>query len=188
MLERTAILPNLERANLLLDVLERLTPAERFGDESEQSRFFGIFRLLSACYAVIADDLLILSAFEIHAKAVLLKSGYVIHEIRKPAALKSRQRERPIHVRTIRAAIRSGDSVVFAHTTLGIKTLLQSKYITRYPVPLDATIALEEVRTRRNYVHFAEPYAWGVDRNLLELVAHLNKAIPTSSYTQKRRR
>jgi hypothetical protein len=186
MLQRTAILPSLSRANLLLDVLERFTPAERFGDESEQSRFFGIFRLLTECYEVIADDLLILSALEIHAKATLLKAGYVIHDIRKPTALRQRQKERPIHVRTVRANINKGEDVVFAQTTLGVSTWLQQRYVRFYPLPAGAVNALAEVRRRRNFVHFAEPYTWTVDRNLLELVGHLNNVIPQIRVRTKR--
>ena len=177
MLQRTAILPSLARANLLLDVLDRFTPAER-SDESVQARFFGVYRLLTECYEVIADDLLILSALEIHAKATLLKAGYVIHDIRKPRALNQQQKDRPVHVRTVRAFVNKGGHVEFARTTLGIGVCLQPKYIRHYPLPAGAATALAEVRRRRNFVHFAEPYFWTVDRDLLELVGHLDETIP----------
>lgn len=186
MLQRTSILPSLSRAHLLLDVLGRLTAAGDFGDDSEQ-RFFGIFALLTDCYEVIADDLLILSALEIHAKVMLLKAGYVIHDIRKPATLRKRQKDRPIHVRTVRALAKKGDDVVFAQTTLAIGTLLEQKYIKHYPLSPSAATALAEVRRRRNLVHFAEPYSWTVDRNLLELVDHLNGVIPQIRIRTRRR-
>jgi len=74
-------------------------------------------------------------------------------------------------------------------TALGITTLLRESYIKHYPVTSGALMAFNEVRRRRNFVHFAEPYVWGVDRNLLDLVDHLNRAIPlVATHRRSRRR
>lgn len=187
MLQRTAILPSLSRAQLLLDVLDRFAPPEHFSDESEQSRFFGIFALLTECYEVIADDLLVLSSLELHAKATLLKGGYVIHQIRKPAKLKQLQETDPVHVRRVRARAKNGDEIVFGQKTIGIATWLKPAYMKRYPLPAGAAAAVDEVRRRRNFVHFMEPYTWTVDRNLLDLVSHLDQVIPRMRMRGKRR-
>jgi hypothetical protein len=176
-LERTAILPNLPRARLLLDVLDECRPTAT-GSEGAHERFFGIFRLLMELYESIADDLLVLSAIELHAKAVLLRAGYVIHEIRKPSSLKQVQRSTPVHVRTIRAKLRKGEEVRFSRTTLGIRSLFDDGYIKHYPMTATARAAIADVRRRRNLVHFFEPFAWSIDRGLLELVEHLNFTIP----------
>ena len=74
--------------------------------------------------------------------------------------------------------LKRGDDVLFARTTLGIATLLENPYIKHYPLSQNALAAIVEVRRRRNLIHFAEPYSWAVDRNLLELVGHLNHVIP----------
>jgi len=187
MLERTAIVPNLARAHLLLDVLERLGPTSH-ASETQQSQVFGIFGLLTECYTPVADDVLVTAAFEIHAKAKLLNAGYIIHNIRKPAHLRKRQKDQPIHVRTVRAMMKRGNDVLFDRTTLRITTLLQESYIRHYPLSAVALIAFDEVRRRRNLVHFAEPYTWGIDRNLLELVDHLNGVVPLFPKPARRRR
>ena len=186
MLERTAIVSNLQRAYLLLDVMESLQHSPQVG-VSQESRVFGVFALLTDCYSYIADDLLVAAAFEIHAKAKLLKAGYVIHNIREPVHLRKLQKKQPIHVRTVRARMKQGDNVLFDRITLGIATLLEARYLSHYPLTPGALGALGEVRRRRNLVHFAEPHSWAVDRNLLELVEHLNRDIPPFRKRQRRR-
>ncbi len=178
MLERTTILPTLSRAKLLRTVVDRSNANLNMHDEAEREELFGIFRLLTECYEPIADDVLVISAFEIHAKATLLRSGYVIHEIARPRSLSKRQRESPVHVRTLRAAAHAGELPQFKQTTVGIDTLLKNAYRKHYAVPEKASLALQEVRRRRNFVHFAEPYVWSVERELLELIEHLSAVIP----------
>jgi hypothetical protein len=177
MLDRTTIVPNLQRAKVLRDVLDVFGTGDHL-NELEQQRVFDVFSLLTGCFEPIADDVLIISALEIHAKAELLRKGYVIHEIRHPSRLRKQQKDAPVHVRTVRAAIRKGEQVVFNHGTIGISVLLLDKYLKHYPIPPNAVAALAEVRRRRNFVHFPDPYAYGVDRSLIELVQHLHNVIP----------
>jgi hypothetical protein len=187
MLDKTTILPNLARAKILRDVLDVFWTGDHLNNEPERQRVFDIFSLLTDCFEPIADDILIISALEIHAKAALLRKGYVIHEIRRPSRLRQQQKHTPVHMRTVRAAIRKGEQVLFNQTTIGIGLLLVDKYLKHYPLPPSAAAALAEVRQRRNFVHFPDPYAWGVDRNLLELVQHLDVAIPRIKVRAKRR-
>ena len=176
MLSKTKIVPNLARASMLLDVFEHLPPAE---DAASQERMFNVFHLLSDCYEPVADDVLILAAFEIHAKAQLLRRGYAIHEIHTPSDLKRTQRRSPVHVRSIRALGRRGTPPVFTDKTIGISSLMAPNYFRIYRLPsVAAETALEEVRRRRNFVHFGEPYTWALDRALLNLVSHLERVIP----------
>lgn len=178
MLDRTAIVRNLQRAKLLVDVLDVFWTGDHIDNELERQRVFDLSSLLTDCFEPIADDVLIISALEIHAKAELLRKGYVIHEIRRPSRLRKQQKDRPVHVRTVRAAIRKGEQVVFNQFTIGISILLLDKYFKHYPVPPTAVAALSEVYRRRNFVHFPDPYTYGVDRSLLELVQHLHAVIP----------
>jgi hypothetical protein len=186
MLDRTTIVPNLQRAKILLDVLDVLQTGDHHDNELELQRVFDVFSLLTDCFEPIADDVLIISALEIHAKAELLRKGYVIHEIRQPSRLRKQQKEKPVHVRTVRAAIRKGEQVVFNQGTLGIGLLLIDKYLKHYPVPPTAVAALAEVRRRRNFVHFPDPYGYGVDRGLLQLVQHLHTVIPPIKIRRRR--
>jgi hypothetical protein len=178
MLERSKILPNLARANLLLDLLDFCRKGGHVLDDAEHQRVFDVFSLLMECYQYIVDDLLVVSAFEIHAKAVLLKSGYVIHQIREPKKLRKIQSKAPIHVRTVQASSKRGEEVRFQSYSLGIGVLLQEKYLQHYPLPSGTDAAIAQAKTRRDTIHFAEHYPWAVDRNLLKLVEHLGSAIP----------
>jgi hypothetical protein len=187
MLERTTIVPNLQRAKVLLDVLDVFWTGDHLNNELERQRVFDVFSLLTDCFEPIADDVLIISALEIHAKAELLRKGYVIHEIRHPSRLRKQQNNTPVHVRTVRAALRKGEQVVFNQGTIGISLLLLDKYLKHYPVPPAAVTALAEVRRRRNFVHFPDPYTYGVDRSLLELVQHLHNVIPPIKIRTRRR-
>lgn len=88
LLTRTRISGNLSRAKTLRKLIDRsLTAAAHDDDEAVMDRF-ELHYMLTDCYDVMVDDLLLLSAFESHAKATLLGSGYVVHEISTPAALR----------------------------------------------------------------------------------------------------
>jgi len=76
MLDRTTIVPNLQRAKVLLDLLDVFWTGEHLNNELERQRVFDVFSLLTDCFEPIADDVLIISALEIHAKAELLRKGY----------------------------------------------------------------------------------------------------------------
>jgi hypothetical protein len=177
MLERSTILPSLSRAKVLLDLLDLCRKGGQVHGDAERQRVFDVFGLLMDCYQLIVDDLLVIFAFEIHAKAVLLKAGYVIHQIRKPKALRSLQSESPIHIRTVQASSKRGEEVGFQPHSLGIDLLLREKYLQHYPLPSGGAAAIAEVRKRRNTIHFVEPYVWAVDRSLIQLVEHLESAI-----------
>lgn len=186
MLDRTTIATNLKRAKMLLDVLDVFWRDDLVVDEPARQRAFDIFSLLTECFEPVADDVLIISALEIHAKAELLRKGYVIHEIRRPGRLRNQQKQKPVHVRTVRAAVRSGEAVLFNQGTIGVSVLLADKYLKKYPVPSSAATALAEVRRRRNFVHFPDPYAYSVDRSLVELVQHLDTVIPRITEGKRR--
>jgi hypothetical protein len=177
MLERTTILPNLWRAKVLLDVLD----AQRSSANS-----IDLFVLLTDCYDAIVDDLLILAVVEIHAKAQLLRGGYAIHEISAPAALRKQQKTSPVHVRALRAASRRGQNVTFRANTVGISVLFEKEYRRRYGLPDALLGAVAGVRQRRNFVHLTEPFGWSLDRELLDLVEHLNAVVPRQKLRARR--
>lgn len=110
MLQKTEILGNLDKAKGLLTLYDELRISGFKGNTGES--LFGVaHRALSECYAVILDDLMLLSAFEIYAKSLLIKKSYVIHEIKKPKSLATKQRKTPVHIRSIKAVISKGEEV-----------------------------------------------------------------------------
>ncbi|MGH7926480.1 MAG: hypothetical protein ACREQV_01635 [Candidatus Binatia bacterium] len=186
MLERTRIINNVERARLLLDALDRLPTPVEARESSEGELWFELFRLLCDNYAPIVDDLLLISAFEMAAKASLLRAGYVIHEIETPKDLRACQRKRPVHRRTVRASITRGTDVQFSDRTIGMPALMEPKYFVRHRLPRGAASALREVQGRRNLVHFQMLLMWGVDRDLISLVEHLDRSLPAGRSRSKR--
>ncbi len=177
LLQRARIFDNLSRARTLRKLLDRALASGQHDDETVMDRF-ELHHILIDCYDVMVDDLLLLSAFENHAKAVLLGSGYVVHEITKPAALRGKHREQPVHVRAVRSILRKGTDVTFSEKTVGLETLLKPAYSKKYPISKQVAAGLGEIRGRRNQIHFNTGYAWSVTSEVLATVAHLDSAIP----------
>lgn len=177
LLKRTRILDNLSRARTLRKLLDRAFASGQNDDEAVMDRF-ELHDMLIDCYDVMVDDLLLLSAFENHAKAALLGSGYVVHEIAKPSVLRKRQREHPVHVRAVRAALTKGTDVTFSEKTIGLQDLLKPAYLKRFPMPKQVATGIDEIRGRRNQIHFNTGYAWTVTTEVLATVAHLDSTIP----------
>ena len=187
LLQRTRILENLSRAKTLRKLLDRSFVSGQNDDEAVMDRF-ELHDMLIDCYDVMVDDLLLLSAFENHAKAVLLARGYVVHQINKPAYLKSKQRAAPVHVRAVRSAIRKGEAVSFSEKTVGLQELFEGAYLRRFPIPADVNKGLQEIRARRNQIHFNSGFAWTLSIEVLAAASHLGSTIPKrkTPWTRKR--
>jgi hypothetical protein len=179
LLQRARIYGNLSRAMTLQKVLARaLTDAQPTEDAEAIVDRFELHGILTGFYDVMVDDLLLLSAFENHAKAVLLTNGHVVHEISQPSVLRKLQNVKPIHVRTIRSALGKGVNVTFSEKTIGIETLLKAPYLKKYPISRQVAAGISEIRARRNQIHFNSGYVWSVTPEVLATVAYLKSAIP----------
>ena len=135
-------------------------------------------RLSMEFFEPLVDDVLLISAFENMAKAKLLRRRYVVHEITRPRALAERQRGEPVHVMTINSEMKRCQRVDFKETTIGLATLLKPQYLRLFPLPTKAMKAMEEVRLRRNLVHFNFGLMWRLSSELIALADHLNAKIP----------
>jgi hypothetical protein len=180
MFDKADIANNLNKAKKLRALYDYLR-TQKGGAPLEQMERWSIpFEALNDCFSVILDDLMLLSAYEMYAKAFLISKGYVVHEIEIPQSLKRLQKKGPIHVRTIRAKMASGEVVKFQETTIGIGHLLSSGYKAKVKTPKLVEDGLIEARNRRNRIHFALSYTWSVTPQLLALVEYLDKEIPKS--------
>jgi hypothetical protein len=176
-LSRVTLVGCLERAEALLDVAEDHFVAS-FTNERSRRIHEHVFRALSDCYEPIVDDVLLISAFEMYAKASLLRRGFAVHEISAPKDLRDTQRSKPIHRNTLRARKRTGANVAFKEGTIGLSTLLSKEYEAKYPMPTDVKKGLGEARRRRNLVHFQTALMWAVTRDLVAFATHLNSKVP----------
>jgi hypothetical protein len=175
MLNKATIVKNLKSAKALRKGCDEKMKA---GESFENDDFHQLFKLLTDCFEVIVDDVILLSAFEMLIKRKLLAKSYVIHEITKPLFLKKKQKKVPIHNRTIQSLTKKGEEIKFSDNTIGIGFLTKEEYLTKTKVPDSILKGLAKVRNRRNLVHFQSPFAWSVDNELLDFVEYLNNEIP----------
>jgi hypothetical protein len=132
-------------------------------------------------FKVVVDDMLLVSAFEMHAKAALLKKGYIVHYVEFPLDLKKTQKSRPIHVRTVRAMVKKVNIPKFSQKTLGLSDLLRDEYVLHYPLSQLERKGLKEAIERRNLIHFHTGTAYNVTHALLALAKHLMSIIPLNN-------
>ncbi len=176
MLNRTTIAANIDRARLLRRLIDE-SLATGVTDEATFHMRVELHNMLTDLFEVITDDLLLLSAFELHAKAELLRRGYIVHEL-EAGDLSDQQKKRPLHVRTVRAALNRGEQVRFRDHTIGVSVLLRGSYRAKYPFSPSVLRGLREVQNRRNLIHFHVGLAWTVSEDLLAAAQFLDKAIP----------
>ena len=193
MLEKAKIAKHIDRAKVLRTLVDQSFAKSGKG-EFDRKAGHELFSLLSECFDVLIDDLIIGSAFELYAKRMLLSQGYCVHDISLPENLRLAQRGKkgqggaPVHVNTIKATETKGAAVGFGETTLSLSILMSKPYANRLNLPADAMRGLAEVRERRNLVHFHTHLTWNVTSDLLALVEYLDKAIPTCDVLRKRGR
>ncbi len=177
MLEKTNIFSSLSRAKALHHIYHS-TPFGSNPSQEEIEMSFEIIHLLSECLSPLVDDVLLLSAFEIKAKTELLRKRYVVHDVLAPKEIADRQRKHPIHILTIQALQKTSNPIIFKDTTLGLATLLKPNYKKFYPMLTPAEAGLDEVRKRRNLVHFNMGVGWTITKEMLAFVDYLNGFIP----------
>ncbi|PHS20146.1 MAG: hypothetical protein COA86_02325 [Kangiella sp.] len=176
MLNKATIVKNIKKAKILYKVVNEKIKSS---GTMENDDIHQLYMLLTDCFEVIVDDVILLSAFEMLMKRKLLAKSYIIHEITEPLFLKKKQKKVPIHVRTIQSNAKNKESIKFSDNTIGIGFLMKNDYLSKTKVPDSILKGLAKVRNRRNLVHFQSPFAWSVDNELLELVQYLDKEIPS---------
>jgi len=169
-LEKAKIAQNIERAKELRGVYDSLLKDKRPVEE-----WSTVFRVLSGYYEVIQDDLMLISAYELHLKSKLLRKNYAIHEICAPKELSKRQKKEPIHKRTMQAYIARGETIKFTEKTLGISTITEKGYAKFHTTNRSVERGFKIAKARRNLVHFTLGHAYQVDKELLDFVEYLIK-------------
>lgn len=177
-----------------LDEAKTLYKLERhFSKNVNQSHFsdddfFNVARLAFSCEDHLVDPILLLSAYEMYFKSVMLRNRFVIHQIKKPETLKRKQYKTPIHVNEIRKLNKNGEHIEFSDYTIGIEQILSPSYQSICPIPSNAKIGLEIVRYNRNLVHCFFAKASSLKQEFLDLVEYLDKAIRPHDVLNKKRK
>ena len=136
-----------------------------------------LYQVLSSFYEPIIDDVLIFSAFELIAKAKLLKKRYIVHEVRDctdDSKFSKKQKTEPLHISTYRKLFKEGHINGIKGITIGGRILLKEKYYEKLNMLNIHKSSIENMRFMRNRLHSVElGYAWGVELEWLEAVRYL---------------
>ena len=185
-LEKAHIFKNLSRAKRLRKRLDQAL-SSRKKDEKTVNNNFNLGEKLNCCYDDMVDDLLLMAAFENHAKAVLLKKGYVVHLINEPKTLKKRQKKCPVHIKTVRAEEKKNTNVKFSAFTIGLGQLLNPTYLKCLSIQDQIASCLKEIHKRRNEIHLQTSYVFNVTSELLATVGYLDSTIPENKMSESKK-
>lgn len=157
MLGKATIIQNLVRAKPLSRLHdhhlhhehEKEWPTADYGEIMQET-----YRVLMSFYEHMLDEVAIVSAFEMYAKAVFLDSRRVIHVIARPNSLRKRQKGSPITFEDVRREYANfGDFAVFPHTLSAFR-LLDDGYNGYLGLSASTITRLKEFNSVRNRIHF----------------------------------
>lgn len=174
LLKKSNLARNLSRARDLGKVRKLLY--ELGPDHAGFEHALTVFKEQSAYYDVIVDDVIIVGAFELYAKAMLLKKQRLPHVITKPGPLARGQKNRPIHFRTYRSELKKGD-VSLSTKTLAASTLIGPGYRSALDLPASVFPELRKIIERRNRIHFHGAMGWTIESSMIDAVQSLSDAI-----------
>ena len=153
LLKKTCVYENLD---ILKQLNEQLKGSLKRGGlslneiEERSNETSNIIDHMKSCYDGIADDLLLLAAFEHLMCSKLLKNGYVIHHYKKEASNKQIRNEK-VSTQDIRNTA-TLDS--FLDITVNGNTLLKNNYISLLTTNEEEITGLKSLKDRRNKSHF----------------------------------
>ncbi|HAS6199632.1 TPA: hypothetical protein I7171_23045 [Vibrio vulnificus] len=101
-------------------------------------------------YDGIGDDLLLLAAFENYMCSILLKSGYIVHQINGDRSLSQRQKREKIHI----SELSEYEDINFIDVTMNGGSLLKQNYADVVSISHLQLTGLENLKDRRNKSHF----------------------------------
>ena len=137
----------------------------------------GLFRAQCELHEYIIDEVAIVSAFELYAKAILLKKQCLIHEITQPSYLRAQQKRSPIHRATYRASHRKGETPQISFKTLGTSQLLKLKYKKKIGLPSHVYTEIANFNKDRNLVHLHAIQIYGLSEKNIKGIKALKSKI-----------
>ena len=131
-------------------------------------------------YQHIIDDIILMSAFEMYAKATLLKKQYIVQIINVPSQYKKEQRNKPIHVKKLLSEKSKGIIWKLSDNTLSVSILLKDAYFEKITKRKSLQKTLMEINKRRNLLHFNIASSYSLKTTMLQDLEYLIKLIKKS--------
>lgn len=173
MLGNAHIANNLHNALILAKIKE-----SKYGNsEMEMDDYLSLFEVLMSFYRDLIDDVVIISSFEIYAKAILLNKQFIVHEIQSPAKLAKEQKNKPLHFRSYRALLKKGEVIKIKERTLTASLLLSSQYSTKLELSRSTITEMKKFNKSRNKIHFHMSGAFSLDIKKLNAIHDLKSKI-----------
>lgn len=174
MLKNAKIVQNIDDAIYLRKALDKIL--NHIDHPIEDS--FGLANILHhKFYQHIVDDIIICSAFEMYAKATLLKKQYVIQAIDYPNNRKKEQNEKPIHIKTLLSDKSKNAIWRLSRNTLPISILLKHNYFSKITKHEELLPVLLEINKRRNLLHYNVASAYNLEMPMLTEIEFLINTI-----------
>lgn len=173
MLSKAKIVENIEIAYPLAKALKKSLNSKKVDADVTLELMHALLRLRD----FILDEVVIVSAFELYSKAILIKRQYIIHEIEYPRDLKTRQKKEPIRRNTYRAYSRRGETPKISRNTLSASQLLKQSYAEKIPLSAGAMTAIRSFNAARNLVHFQMSELHGINLEKLDAICELQAKI-----------
>jgi hypothetical protein len=143
---------------------------------------FGMANILHhKFYQHIVDDIILMSSFEMYAKACLLKKQYIVHVIEKPNKFKKEQKNFPVHLKTLLAQKAKGEVWKLSNNTIPVSLLLKDKYFEKITKRSELKGVLEELNRRRNLLHYNVASSFSLEMKMLLEIEYLKKLINSNA-------
>ncbi|MCE9686479.1 hypothetical protein LZP73_09670 [Shewanella sp. AS16] len=171
--DRAKIVSKLEQAKLLRELSETLFESQPpFRDLALNASL-----VQQEFYRYLEDDILIMAAFELFAKAFLLKCGYLIHKIKSPSNLHKQQNRKPVSFSTYRAELKRREDIQLLLQTLSVSTLLKTEYVRLLEFAPEVVSELSRINERRNKIHLVLCGTVKMDMKALRAIEYLGQRI-----------
>ena len=173
MLNRAKIVKNIDKAVLIRSLIDDYISKSK----DPGNKLLSTYMLLMDYHDSLVDEVIIISAFELYAKAILMTKGYFVYVINSPSDLHHEQKKRPIHRLEYRHLVKSGKLVNFSGNTISASILLGKNYQKTLNVSDHLIHELNKINKRRNFVHFTTSYGYTLDKHLFSAIQEIKQLI-----------
>ncbi len=176
MMNKAKIVQRLDEAISLDTLFEKL-----WKDEGNKKDLHPLKMQIITFYEPIVDDAILFSAFEMYSKDTLLRTQYIVHEIKTAANYNKgckEQRKTPFHFKTYRKLAKEGVITGIKQTTIGGEVLLKEKYFEKINLKKEHIKHYDKIRAMRNRLHSVNTfYLYSVKLEWLLAISHLRDQI-----------
>ena len=174
MIEKAKLIKNIDSVLATTEIIHHLLDDSTGILENEVRQ---LSKVMFSNYEHIVDDMIIISSYEMYAKAVLLRKRYIVHEIIKPNNIRRKQKKNPYHILTYRSDKKNNNDVSISQRTITVSTLLNNKYTTMLGLTRDEITFLKELNLRRNLCHLFSGDLYGLEPKKVKAIKKIYNRI-----------